>query len=70
MNVPKAYLPIVEAHKNDPFTQKEKEWQLMRRGCLSLLAVGCRVQLRVILVRQVEGMWSSTWSMTAAPSLD
>ncbi|EKX45131.1 plastid coproporphyrinogen oxidase [Guillardia theta CCMP2712] len=32
MNVPKAYLPIVEAHKNDPFTQKEKEWQLMRRG--------------------------------------
>lgn len=27
-----AYAPIVNKHKNDPFTQKEKEWQLMRRG--------------------------------------
>ena len=28
----KAYLPIVQKHKDDPFTQKQKEWQLMRRG--------------------------------------
>lgn len=27
-----AYAPIVAKHKNDPFTQKQKEWQLMRRG--------------------------------------
>eukprot|EP00293_Proteomonas_sulcata_P004389 CAMPEP_0184321106 /NCGR_PEP_ID=MMETSP1049-20130417/117373_1 /TAXON_ID=77928 /ORGANISM="Proteomonas sulcata, Strain CCMP704" /LENGTH=385 /DNA_ID=CAMNT_0026641803 /DNA_START=52 /DNA_END=1209 /DNA_ORIENTATION=+ len=32
MNVPKAYLPIIEAHKDDDFTQEQKEWQLMRRG--------------------------------------
>jgi coproporphyrinogen III oxidase len=30
--VVQAYGPIVEKHKNDPFTQDEKEWQLMRRG--------------------------------------
>uniref|UniRef100_X5CWZ4 coproporphyrinogen oxidase n=2 Tax=Eukaryota TaxID=2759 RepID=X5CWZ4_9EUKA len=27
-----AYLPIVAKHKDDEFTQKQKEWQLMRRG--------------------------------------
>lgn len=27
-----AYGPIVEKHKDDPFTEKQKEWQLMRRG--------------------------------------
>ena len=27
-----AYLPIVEKRKDSKFTQKEKEWQLMRRG--------------------------------------
>ena len=27
-----AYVPIVAKHKDDPFTQKQKEWQLMRRG--------------------------------------
>ena len=31
-SVVKAYGPIVRAHKDDEFTQKEKEWQLMRRG--------------------------------------
>mmetsp|Transcript_53331 Transcript_53331/g.129638 ORF Transcript_53331/g.129638 Transcript_53331/m.129638 type:complete len:403 (+) Transcript_53331:96-1304(+) len=31
-SVTKAYGPIIEKHKNDEFTQKEKEWQLMRRG--------------------------------------
>jgi len=31
-SVVKAYGPIVRNHKNDEFTQKEKEWQLMRRG--------------------------------------
>lgn len=31
-SVVKAYGPIVEKHKDDPFTQKQKEWQLMRRG--------------------------------------
>jgi coproporphyrinogen III oxidase len=31
-SVVKAYGPIVEKHKDDEFTQKEKEWQLMRRG--------------------------------------
>jgi coproporphyrinogen III oxidase len=30
--VTKAYLPIVQKHMDDPFTQKQKEWQLMRRG--------------------------------------
>ena len=28
----KAYLPIVEKHKNEAFTQEEKEWQEIRRG--------------------------------------
>jgi coproporphyrinogen III oxidase len=27
-----AYGPIIENHKNDEFTQQQKEWQLMRRG--------------------------------------
>jgi len=27
-----AYGPIITKHKDDPFTQKNKEWQLMRRG--------------------------------------
>merc|ERR1712176_61263 len=31
-NVINAYGPIVEEHKDDEFTQKQKEWQLMRRG--------------------------------------
>mmetsp|Transcript_27446 Transcript_27446/g.79118 ORF Transcript_27446/g.79118 Transcript_27446/m.79118 type:complete len:398 (-) Transcript_27446:206-1399(-) len=31
-SVVKAYGPIVEKHKDDDFTEKEKEWQLMRRG--------------------------------------
>ena len=31
-NVVTAYGPIIEEHKDDEFTQKQKEWQLMRRG--------------------------------------
>jgi len=31
-SVGEAYGPIVEKHKNDPYTEKQKEWQLMRRG--------------------------------------
>ena len=31
-NVVDAYGPIIEKHRDDPFTEKEKEWQLMRRG--------------------------------------
>jgi len=31
-SVVEAYGPIIEKHKNDEFSQKEKEWQLMRRG--------------------------------------
>jgi coproporphyrinogen III oxidase len=31
-SVVKAYGPIIEKHKNDEFTEKEKQWQLMRRG--------------------------------------
>lgn len=27
-----AYVPIIEKHKDDPFTQENKEWQLIRRG--------------------------------------
>jgi len=27
-----AYVPLVEKHKDDPFTQEQKEWQQMRRG--------------------------------------
>merc|ERR1711985_143784 len=27
-----AYLPLVAKHKDDAFTQQQKEWQLMRRG--------------------------------------
>jgi coproporphyrinogen III oxidase len=27
-----AYTPIIKKHMNDEFTQKQKEWQLMRRG--------------------------------------
>eukprot|EP00284_Hemiselmis_tepida_P017710 CAMPEP_0174927414 /NCGR_PEP_ID=MMETSP1355-20121228/18115_1 /TAXON_ID=464990 /ORGANISM="Hemiselmis tepida, Strain CCMP443" /LENGTH=409 /DNA_ID=CAMNT_0016173513 /DNA_START=22 /DNA_END=1251 /DNA_ORIENTATION=- len=30
--VTKAYLPIIEKHKDDEFTERQKEWQLMRRG--------------------------------------
>jgi len=27
-----AYGPIVQKHKDDPFTETEKQWQLIRRG--------------------------------------
>lgn len=27
-----AYIPIVEKHKNDPYTETQKEWQEIRRG--------------------------------------
>ena len=27
-----AYAPIVAKHKDDPFTEQQKQWQLMRRG--------------------------------------
>lgn len=27
-----AYPPIVAKHKDDGFTEQQKEWQLMRRG--------------------------------------
>ncbi len=27
-----AYVPLVQKHKDDAFTQQQKEWQLMRRG--------------------------------------
>jgi coproporphyrinogen III oxidase len=30
--VTEAYLPIVKKHKDDPFTEQEKEWQQLRRG--------------------------------------
>lgn len=30
--VTESYLPLVNKHKNDPFTEKNKEWQQMRRG--------------------------------------
>ena len=31
-NLVPAYVPLVKKHKDDPFTQKQKEWQQMRRG--------------------------------------
>ena len=27
-----AYPPIVDKHKDDEFTEQQKQWQLMRRG--------------------------------------
>lgn len=27
-----AYPPIVDKHKDDDYTEQEKQWQLMRRG--------------------------------------
>ena len=27
-----SYIPLVEEHKNDPFSQRQRDWQLMRRG--------------------------------------
>ncbi|KAK9918093.1 hypothetical protein WJX75_001161 [Coccomyxa subellipsoidea] len=30
--VTESYLPLVQKHKNDPFTEQQKEWQQMRRG--------------------------------------
>jgi len=32
MAVPEAYLPVVKKHVNDPFTEEQKRWQLLRRG--------------------------------------
>ena len=32
-NVVNAYGPMNKKHKDNPFTQEQKEWQLMRRGC-------------------------------------
>ncbi len=30
--VPEAYVPIIDKHKNDAFTQEQKDWQQIRRG--------------------------------------
>lgn len=30
--VTKAYLPIIEKHKNDAYTEEQKKWQQIRRG--------------------------------------
>lgn len=30
--VVEAYLPIVRKHKDDPFTEEQKNWQQIRRG--------------------------------------
>ena len=30
--LPPAYVPLVVSHKDDPYTQQQKEWQQMRRG--------------------------------------
>uniref|UniRef100_A0A7S1H6Y3 coproporphyrinogen oxidase n=1 Tax=Hemiselmis andersenii TaxID=464988 RepID=A0A7S1H6Y3_HEMAN len=30
--VPEAYVPIINKHKGDAFTQEQKDWQLVRRG--------------------------------------
>jgi coproporphyrinogen III oxidase len=38
-NVINAYGPIIDKHKDDEFTQQEKEWQLMRRGRYGTLSV-------------------------------
>ncbi|CAN0494822.1 unnamed protein product, partial [Hapterophycus canaliculatus] len=27
-----AYPPLVDKHKDDEFTEQQKQWQLMRRG--------------------------------------
>ena len=27
-----SYIPIVIKHKDDPYTDKERQWQLLRRG--------------------------------------
>lgn len=27
-----SYIPLVQQHKNDPYTEKERDWQLLRRG--------------------------------------
>jgi len=32
MAVPEAYLPIIKKHRDDPFTEEQKRWQLLRRG--------------------------------------
>merc|ERR1711972_211562 len=32
MGVTEAYVPIVKKHKDDEFTQQQKDWQQMRRG--------------------------------------
>jgi len=32
MAVPDAYLPVISRHKEQDFTQEEKDWQLVRRG--------------------------------------
>ncbi len=31
-NVVPAYVPIIEKHRHDSFTEEEKQWQLLRRG--------------------------------------
>ena len=30
--VTKAYLPLIEKHKNDAYTEEQKKWQQIRRG--------------------------------------
>jgi len=40
-----AYTPLVAKHKDDPYTAKQKEWQLMRRGryvtCHRAIVLSC-----------------------------
>ena len=50
-----SYLPLVAQHKDDDFTEKQKEWQQMRRGryvefnlvspAVTVLSESCKSQL-------------------------
>ena len=56
-NVVNAYGPIIEKHKNDEFTQKQKEWQLINI-LIEFLKTKASEDVRFITTSWNEMFWS------------
>lgn len=79
-----SYLPLVQKHKNDPFTEQQKEWQQMRRGLYveyNLVydrgtTFGLKTAGRIesilmslpLTARSVSLDWAAAWSCTLLSS--
>jgi len=55
-----AYGPIIEKHKNDPFTEEQKQWQQLRRGRYVEFNLVSTVRRRMPSGRKINGFEKET----------